>query len=122
MSDPLLAQVNRMGDPPTPLAQKHCAALCTLDEPKPNEPFELTFRVGSVPHPMEPDHSIQFVELFAEALHLARVDFVPGLSVAEGVLAFRLPAGRWRLRAVTRCNLHGLWESEKTIIIHDSSE
>ena len=117
MSDELFMKINRPGPEPTPIAQKHCATLCVCDEPKADEPFQVHFRVGSVPHPMENEHAIQFVEFFANDLYLARVDLIPVAVHPEGMLWFRLPAGTWRLSAIARCNLHGLWESEKTIEI-----
>ena len=115
MSDELFMQVNRPGDEPTELAKKHSATLCVCDQPKAGQPFPLAFRVGSIPHPMENAHAIQFVEFFADDLYMARVDFIPVVGRAEGTLWFRLPAGSWTLRAVSRCNIHGLWESAKTI-------
>lgn len=115
MSEELFMKINRPGPEPTPLAQKHCATLCTTDQPRADEPFELCFRVGSIPHPTENGHAIQFVEFFANDLYMARVDFIPVVGQPEGTLSFRLPAGQWTLKAVTRCNLHGLWESTKTI-------
>ena len=115
MSDELFMRINRPGSEPTPLAQKHCAAFCTVEPPRANEPFEVSFRVGSIPHPMENEHAIQFVEFFVNELYVARVDFIPVVGVPEGSLVLRLPPGKWTLRAMTRCNIHGLWESERAI-------
>ena len=117
MTDSLFMKMNRPGSEPTPLAQKHCAAFCTLEPPKADQPFEVSFRVGAVPHPMENEHAIQFIEFFVGDLYVARTDFIPVIGVPEGSLTLKLPVGKWNLRAVTRCNMHGLWESKKEIIV-----
>lgn len=117
MSDELFTKINRPGPEPTPMSQKHCATLCICDEPKANQPFQIQFRVGSIPHPMENEHAIHFVEFFVNDLYVARVDLIPVVGQPEGMLSFQLPAGTWKLSAIARCNLHGLWQSEKTIQI-----
>jgi len=115
MSDNLFLQMNRPGPEPTELAKKHSAAVCVSDQARADEPFNVSLRVGGIPHPMENEHHIQFVELFVDDLYASRVDFVPVVNEPEATLVLRLPAGSYKLRAVSRCNLHGLWESERVV-------
>lgn len=59
---------------------------------------------GSVPHPTEPNHFIQWVEVIADG-RLCRELLRPGQR-AEAI--FRLPGCPAVARAY--CNLHGLWK------------
>ena len=62
--------------------------------------------VGSVNHPMEDKHYIEWIELIADGNAVYRKNLDPGASpVAE----FQVTAGEVRARAY--CNLHGLWTS-----------
>ncbi|MBW3012316.1 desulfoferrodoxin [Candidatus Woesearchaeota archaeon] len=68
---------------------------------------KVTVKVGSVPHPMEEAHFIQFVQLMQNGKVVAEKQFMPGdkpeavfcLDSTEGVYAREL------------CNLHGLWKN-----------
>ena len=62
--------------------------------------------VGSVAHPMQADHSIEWIEAVAGKLAL-RHALVPG-EAPEAV--FPIEADGVAARA--HCNLHGLWKSE----------
>ena len=60
-------------------------------------------KVGSVPHPMEEKHYIEWIELIADnTVH--RRDLQPG-DAPEAT--FQVKAGQVKARAY--CNLHGLW-------------
>lgn len=63
--------------------------------------------VGSIKHPMEEKHFIQFIELIADD-KVYRKDLKPG---DEPVAEFSVKATS--LTARDYCNLHGLWKSEK---------
>lgn len=67
-----------------------------------NNGYKVT--VGSVPHPMEEKHYIEWIELVAgDAVH--RQYLKPGqapVAVFEGVRAVAISAREF-------CNLHGLW-------------
>ncbi len=62
-------------------------------------------KIGSVPHPMEPDHYIEFIELRTEN-EVYRKYLSPGMA-PEAV--FQINAGN--VKAVEFCNKHGLWIS-----------
>lgn len=62
-------------------------------------------RVGSVAHPMESEHYIEWIEIITEH-RVYRKNLEPG---QEPVAEFFLEAARIQARAY--CNLHGLWKS-----------
>jgi superoxide reductase len=64
--------------------------------------------VGSVPHPMTPEHYILFVELLVGD-KVYRHDFKEGDTVAEAV--FMIDEAEGDITAREFCNLHGLWKT-----------
>lgn len=65
--------------------------------------FKVT--VGSVPHPMEEKHWIEWIELMADG-KVYRQNLAPGQTPEA---TFCVDAGEATARAY--CNLHGLWKS-----------
>jgi superoxide reductase len=66
--------------------------------------FKVT--VGSVPHPMEEKHWIEFIEVVADG-KVYRQDLLPGQKPeAEFCIAAEKVVAR------EYCNLHGLWKAE----------
>ena len=61
--------------------------------------------VGSVPHPMEEKHYIQWIELVAEGM-VYRAELKPGSQPK----AF-FPVNAEKVTAREYCNLHGLWKA-----------
>jgi superoxide reductase len=61
--------------------------------------------VGSVPHPMEDKHFIEWIELFADGIAYRR-NLKPG-DKPEAI--FKTDAGNASARIY--CNLHGLWKN-----------
>jgi superoxide reductase len=62
-------------------------------------------KVGSVPHPMEPNHYIQWIELVAG--DVVQVAFLKPGAPAEAVFE----TGAASVTAREHCNIHGLWKS-----------
>ena len=62
--------------------------------------------VGSVAHPMQENHFIEWIEIVADNTSVYRKDLKPG-QVPEAF--FKLEATVVSARAY--CNLHGLWKS-----------
>jgi superoxide reductase len=62
-------------------------------------------RVGSIPHPMEEKHYIEWVEIIADG-EAHRYFLKPG---AAPEATFKIGAGSVTAREY--CNLHGLWKS-----------
>jgi superoxide reductase len=66
-----------------------------------------TVKVGSVAHPMQPEHYIEWIEIIGDG-GVCRRFLEPG-QAPEAV--FDSCAGGKRAREY--CNLHGLWKGEK---------
>lgn len=65
---------------------------------------KMMVKVGSVPHPMEEKHYIQWVELITEG-KVTRKFLKPG---DKPEVKFCKPDGKYTVREY--CNLHGLWK------------
>lgn len=103
-------QMNKKGENPSDLEKKHTAIIEVPENIKAGEPFEVKIKLGEIDHPIENDHFIQFVELYVHDLYVTRIDFTPVIQKPEATIKLILTKGG-TLRAVARCNLHGLWES-----------
>ncbi|HPC38043.1 MAG TPA: desulfoferrodoxin [Exilispira sp.] len=69
------------------------------------ESDKIIVEVGSVPHPMEEKHYIEFIELIADGIrHIAML--TPGM---EPKAVFSCSGSK--LEARIYCNLHGVWKS-----------
>ncbi|OPY39745.1 MAG: Superoxide reductase [Methanoregulaceae archaeon PtaU1.Bin222] len=67
---------------------------------------ELVVKVGSVPHPMEAAHYIQWIEVIS-----GNSLYVKGLKPGEKPEAvFPVSSKEFKVRAY--CNLHGLWSDK----------
>ncbi len=63
-------------------------------------------KVGSVAHPMEPEHYIEWIELQADGK--SYIQFLKPGDAPEAL--FKIEAQKVGARAY--CNLHGLWKAE----------
>jgi len=79
--------------------------------------FNAKIRVGEIEHPNENGHFIQWIELYVGDVYLGRFDFAPVMTRPEITLPLSIAHvnRKTTLRAVVRCNLHGIWESTKEI-------
>jgi superoxide reductase len=66
---------------------------------------ENMVKIGSIPHPMEEAHYIEWIEATGENNEYAKVFLKPG-DKPEARFCFK------PLSAREYCNLHGLWKSE----------
>ncbi len=62
-------------------------------------------KVGSIPHPMEDDHHIEWIELIADGTSYRR--FLKPGQPAEAEFCIKAE----QVTAREFCNLHGLWKS-----------
>jgi len=120
MSEPgLFCQVNRAKDPhkKEPLEQKHLPVIEVPDGIKSEQFFNLKVKVGEIEHPNENGHFIQWIELYVSDVYLGRFDLAPVMTKPEIAIPLSIAHGdrKTSLRAVSRCNLHGIWESTKEI-------
>lgn len=118
----LFCQVNRPKDmnAMTDLEKKHLPVISVPGAVKADQPFEVTVEVGKLlAHPNENGHFIEFIDLYAEDVFLARLDLTavttrPVLKIPVVLFHSGL---KTRLRAFARCNLHGTWEGIEEIVI-----
>jgi len=66
----------------------------------------INVKVGSVPHPMQDEHYIEWIEIIADG-KIYRQFLNPG-DAAEATF----PVEGDKISAREYCNLHGLWKSE----------
>lgn len=93
---PMVRQVENTVDAST---EKHVPVV----EPHPNG---ILVKVGSVPHPMEAAHHIQWIEVMSGPWL-----YVKGLKPGEKPEAV-FPVPTTDVKAREYCNLHGLWSNK----------
>lgn len=103
----------------TELEKKHLPHISIPVKVAAREPFDIEVEVGGMlKHPNEPEHHIQWIELYADEVFLARTDLTPQLTEPKTRFTIRLDGvGSVKLSAVSRCNLHGLWEVAGTVTV-----
>lgn len=69
---------------------------------------ETIIEVGSIPHPMEEAHYIEFIEIIADG-KVYRQFLKPG---DKPIAIFKIQADNVQAREY--CNVHGLWQSNQT--------
>jgi superoxide reductase len=112
----LFCQVNTPATGPAEAAKKHAPVITVPENIKVGQPFMVNIKVGDVSHPMENGHFIQFVDLYCGDIYISRVDFTAELNRPEASVSVVLHhEGQRKLRAFSRCNLHGVWEGTKDI-------
>lgn len=116
----LFSQINKPKDPNNMMdpEKKHIPVITAPDSVKPGKCFEVVVEVGKLlAHPNEIGHSIQFIELYAGHVYLARMDFTACTTCPIMKVCISLDKDPGPLRAFERCNLHGVWESSKPITV-----
>ena len=100
----------------TDLEKKHVPVITAPDTVRKGEFFEVTIEVGMfLPHPNEPKHHIDFIELYADHTYLARVHFTARTTKPTVKIWVSLDHIHGKLRAFAYCNLHGNWGGCKDI-------
>jgi len=69
----------------------------------------IDIKVGSVPHPMDEKHYIEWIEVEEPNAKVLRKFFKPG-EAAE--VNFGIAGSKEGITVRAYCNLHGLWESK----------
>ncbi len=115
-----LTEMNR-ADPAnmTDMMRKHTPLIEVPDEVKAGEPVAVFLKVGGidgVEHPKLLGHWINWAELYAGERLLGRVGFAPAVSQPEATLHIILEEPT-TLRVLAYCNLHGIWESTKSVAV-----
>ena len=110
----LFCKVNKPEDvePDSPVAKKHVPVITVPPVLKVGEFYDVKITVGEIEHPNENEHFIQWIEFYIGSVYLGRFDFAPVMTKPEVTIPLKLSHSGLNstLRAVSRCNLHGLWE------------
>lgn len=112
----LFKQVNRARDSDNlqGLELGHVPQIKALGSIKPGVPFEVEVRVGKKLHEMIPTHYIDWVDLYADDILLAKFILTPNFTQPICKVWVTVSHSA-TLRAIEHCNLHGLWEGTKKI-------
>jgi len=102
-------------------AESHTPKIDAPDRVKAGEAFTVKISVG--PHPNKVEHSIRWVDVYFEEegrsfnpIHLARLEFTPEYVEPEVEIKVKLSKSG-TLYALGYCNLHGVWEARKKIVV-----
>ena len=102
----------------TDLEKKHIPQIYAPDRVKKDEPFEVKIEVGKLlPHPNEPGHFIEWIELYSGDTFLGRAHYSGGATYPAAIFKVKLSHAHGPLKVWGKCNLHGLWENTKEIRI-----
>ena len=103
------------------LEKKHTPWIDCPENVKAGEPFQVTIKVGEIPHPMEEAHHIQWIEVSFGQNFNARIDLTPVFTRPEVTLTLVKQSlhKTSTLRVVERCNLHGLWEATREVTVSE---
>lgn len=110
---PVLGGIHRMQDLATAddFTKKHTPFI---EISRDGDVAAITVEVGHwVSHPNQPDHWIEYIEIFAADAPVATYDFASGV-VAPKVTAFATLEPGTKITVYERCNLHGVWAAEAT--------
>ncbi|HOO75781.1 MAG: Neelaredoxin [Thermotogae bacterium] len=103
--------------------EKHVPVIVAPDKVKAGEKFEVEVSVGKeIAHPNTVEHYIKWIELYIKyddnpnIVELGRFDFSPVTTEPKAKATIKTDK-KGTLIALSYCNLHGLWESQKEIEI-----
>ena len=101
----------------SPVAKKHVPVITVPEVLKAGEFYDVKITVGEIEHPNENEHFIQWIEFYIGNVFLGRFDFAPVMTKPEVTIPLKLGHHGLdsTLRAISRCNLHGLWEGKVQI-------
>ena len=91
---------------------------------EPNKENEIVIQIGRIPHPMEKNHYIKWIEIWQGNKLLRREEFDP-LRDKEAKLYFVIPKDietSEKLTIKSFCNLHGLYQTQLDLTHLDNLE
>ena len=110
------AHLNDLSD----LEKKHLPVISAPDSVNAGECFDVEVAVGELlTHPNEDGHFIEFIELYADDIFLARLDLTAVTTCPRVRFSLALAGEVGLLRAFARCNLHGVWEGTTSITVQE---
>ena len=95
---------------------KHTPVIEAPDSVKAGEPFQVTVQVGKTMHPSDIGHAVQWIELYAGEVQLARATLTPTLTQAKVTFTVMLHEST-TLRALSAPNHSAAWEGTKKVSV-----
>lgn len=115
----LFCKVNKIesGKEASELEKKHTPVIEIPEIMEVKKWYDAKIKVGEIEHPSENEHFIQWIELYIGNVYLGRFDFAPVMTRPEVTIPIVLSHAGLdsHLRAIARCNLHGLWEGSVNV-------
>ncbi|MFH1428507.1 MAG: desulfoferrodoxin family protein [Candidatus Margulisiibacteriota bacterium] len=71
---------------------------------------DISVKIGSVLHPMLPEHYITRLDLYKDRRFISRVTLSP--MILNPAITLHLKGDDGTLSVIARCNIHGLWMAE----------
>lgn len=71
---------------------------------------DVLIRIGEILHPMTPEHSIQWIDVFLDKEFVGRMHLTPKLN--PSVVVYLKSEASGKVQVVEFCNIHGAWMSE----------
>jgi len=71
---------------------------------------DIHIKIGSVPHPMVPDHWITWIDIYVNKAYSARYMLTPNMQPAVSIHLKKEHSGV--LTVIEHCNKHGRWMAE----------
>jgi superoxide reductase len=113
MSNPLFWRMNTEAvSDDKALGEKHAPVIEFPDGMEHGKPAKVRVHIGNGKHPNLNEHFIQWIELRVNDLYVARAEFSPIITEPDVTFTFICPEGPIEISAVSRCNLHGLWQTK----------
>jgi len=101
----------------TAFEQKHLPWIAIPDFIKEGEEFEAVVKVGEVDHPMCPSHYVKWICICVDGKLIEKVKLDPSSDKSEA--AFKISLNKdSEIEAREECNLHGLWESSRKVVLY----
>ncbi len=80
----------------------------------PGDCKDVLIKVGSVPHPMQQDHWIMWIDTYLNDKWVERCTLAPDSLQAAAVIHFKMDA-KGSVTVVEHCNKHGSWMAKVEI-------
>jgi superoxide reductase len=75
---------------------------------------DVHIKVGSIPHPMTAEHSIQWIDVYLNKIYVARYMLTPASLQAAVSVHFKTDQ-QGTVTVIEHCNLHGTWSVEAVL-------
>ncbi|MCK5332509.1 Neelaredoxin [Candidatus Parcubacteria bacterium] len=100
----------------TEFEQKHLPWILFSEFIKAGEEFVIEVKIGEVPHPMTDEHFIRCIRLNINGKQF-ECQVLKNKKKAQADFKIKLEKDSV-VSAIAECNLHGVWESEKKIVLY----